>query len=113
MAACLRDSVNFGSTSVDPDQTLDADELLTIDEAAMLLGVTSGGVRALERRGHLSSAPSLNGRRYRLAEVAMLAQRKRLKTNRHQRIPSQAEVERRTPRSRRRGGRDAQPEEVA
>lgn len=86
---------------------------MTINEAAMLLGVTAGGVRALERRGHIASQPAPAGRQYRLGDVAALASRKHLKTNRHQRIPTRAEAERRLPRSRRRGGQDDHPEEVA
>ena len=90
------------------------DELLTIGEAAMQLGVTPAGVRALERRGHLASVRTAGGyRRFRWGDILHLAERKRLKTNRHQRIPSLEEVERRRPRSRRHGGRDTRTEEVA
>ena len=110
-----RATVEAGGDGMRPaDPGLGENELLTIGEAAMQLGVTPAGVRALERRGQLTAIRTVgNHRRYRLPDVVRLGQRKRLKTNRHQRIPSFEEMERRKPRSRRHGGRDIRTEEVA
>jgi excisionase family DNA binding protein len=83
---------------------MDENELLTISEAAMQLGVKPAGVRALERRGHLTSVRTAgNQRRFRLTDLLRLAARKQLKTNRHQRIPSEAEAAQKQPLARRDG----------
>ena len=62
------------------------DRWLTVGEAAHYLGLTPGGVRALERRGHLIADRTLGGwRLFRLRDVERL--RRRRAGRKHHRAP--------------------------
>ena len=66
------------------------EDFLNVDEVATYLGVTTAGVKALVRGGHLATLSTLGKPgRFRVADVARLRRRRDLKTNRYQRIPSE------------------------
>ena len=66
----------------------DPNTLLSVGDAAFLLGMTNPGVRQLERRGHLTAQRTAGGwRLYRLGDVLALALARNRRSSRYRRIP--------------------------